>query len=97
LLDLAFGRRSALSFDARRDTVQTIILFNSAHQDFLPFVVLTVADDLATELDAVRQDVDVFMRGISVSDNQKLVVVKTHPVQITLTDFPPLLIRELLS
>lgn len=77
--------------------MQAEIPLNLSHDGFLPLVVLAVADDLARVGDTVGQDVDVLVLGVGVPGDDELVVLEAHPAQITLPDFPPLLIRKLFA
>ena len=97
LFDLAAGGSAPLGLDAGRELLQAEVALDGAHEDFLPLVVLGVADDLAGMGDAVGQDVDVFVLGVGVAGDEVLVLGKTHAGQILTADGLPLGIGEVFS
>ncbi len=97
LFDLAAGGRAPLRLPARRELLQAELALDRAHQDFLPLVVLGVADDLAGMRDAVGQDVDVLVLGVGMAGDEVLVVRKTHALQILAADGLPLGVAEVFS
>ncbi len=97
LFDLAAGGRATLRLPARRELLQAEVALDGAHEDFLPLVVLGVADDLAGVRDAVGQDVDVLVLGVGMTGDEVLVFRKTHALQILATDGLPLAVAEVFS
>jgi len=82
---------------ARGDPPKPVISLHLAHDDFLPLVVLAVADHAAVKADAVRQNMDVFVLGVVVPGDNKLVLVQAHAVHVAFSYLAPLLICELFT
>ena len=74
--------------------MQPVIPFQLAHDGFLPLVVLAVAGHAAVKADAVGQDVNVFVLGVGVAGDDKLVFFQAHAVHVALSNLAPLLICE---
>ena len=77
--------------------MQPVIPFQLAHDGLLPLVVLAVAGHAAVKTDAVRQDVDVFVFGVGVAGDDKLVLLQAHAVHVAFTNLAPLLVCELFA
>ena len=77
--------------------MQPVIPFQLAHDGFLPLVVLAVAGHAAVKADAVRQNVNVFVLGVVVPGDDKLVFLQAHAVHVAFTNLAPLLVCELFA
>ena len=97
LFDLAAGGGTTLRLDAGHELLQAEVALDRPHKDFLPLVILGVADDLAGMRDAVGQDVDVLVLSVGVAGDEVLVVDQIHAVQILAADVLPLNIGEVFS
>jgi uncharacterized protein YgfB (UPF0149 family) len=82
---------------ARGNPLQPVISLQLAHDGFLPLVVLAVAGHAAVKADAVRQNVNVFVLGVGVPGDNKLVLLQAHAVHVAFSYLAPLLVCELFA